>query len=361
MINLAFINIKNSLSSYKKIYMLLLISQMVAVLVLFFVYGIVVSYEAAKVDKLSDSLYMGSRITEKSTITEMKDALPEILETVEDRLDYFAILVKDTDKKVIIINSYADGVYELPIEHFGNERLLSGRYMTTEEINNGSKVVICGNSGFKAGDTYIIGNETFEIAGIINTHEMEYTAMSLNSCPEELVVSRLDLVFSKYPKQSDYDTFVNVMKKRYGNNVVFTEFNLMETDDIIAYDSIIVLALAIGVVAALDTILVYNYLMKKRKKQMAIFGIEGATRLQQILINETEVAIITVITSLVGVIIFRLAVERVIMEVYKIGISIFNIKVYGLMLLAFIGCILLGAFVMTVINTRKKALDMRRG
>lgn len=140
----------------------------------------------------------------------------------------------------------------------------------------------------------------------------------------------------------------------------FSEFEPMNVDEIIAYNSIIALALTIGVVATLDTILVYNYIIKKRKKQMAIFWINGANRMHQTFINELEVVLITIFTAVVGVAIFRLFIENILMEVYEIGISIFSAKVYGLMLLAYVGCVVIGSFVMTVINIGNKSFEMRR-
>lgn len=214
------------------------------------------------------------------------------------------------------------------------------------------------------GDTYTIDGEEYEIVGIkkrVFNPDEKSGHIPLSSCTEGITSGSVALIFKQLPTKSDYDTFSSVLKKYYGNNVIVHDFEAMNVDDIIAYNSIIILALAIGVVAALDTILVYNYLMKKRKKQMAIFGIEGAKRIHQILINETEVLIITVLTAVTGVTIFRLVIEKILMEVYEIGIAIFSVKVYGIMLLAYIGCIFMGTLVMTVINSRKKVLDMRRG
>ena len=139
------------------------------------------------------------------------------------------------------------------------------------------------------------------------------------------------------------------------------EFEPMNVDDIIAYNSIIVMAFAIGVVAALDTVLVFNYIMEKRKKQMAVFEINGASKVQQIFVNEMEVVVITFITVAVGVGFFRLFIEKSLMKVYGIEMSIFSLKAYLVMICAYVACIILGTFVMTVVNTRKKALEMRRG
>ncbi len=355
-------NIKNSFKAYRGIYALLVLTQLVAVIILFLVYGIIVSYDIAKEEQQMEALYIDAVFTERVSTTELVEILPSILDEVSDGFDFVFMGGKHEESELSITfhEEYFDGNFNLSKTVFEG-RLRSGRYITEEEMNNGSKVMLGYNVG-EVGDTYNIAGEEFEIVGVVGEYPTENEIfIPLSSCNEEFTTRYISLFYKKFPTKSDYDTFASVLKKHYGDNVEVCDFEPMNVDDIIAYNSIIVLALAIGVVAALDTILVYNYLMKKRKKQMAIFGIEGATRIQQILINEIEVVIITIITAITGVAIFRLAIENVLMNVYEIGVSIFSIKVYGIMILAYIGCIIAGTLAMTVINTRKKALEMRRG
>ncbi len=359
MIGLVFKNIKNSLRAYRGIYGLLIITQIIAVIILFFVYGTVVSYDMAREEKRSENLGFYAYFDERVAIYNLPDELKDVLENVEPRLKYIAAIHKNEEIQISFIQDYHNGRLYIDEESFGTDRLTGGRYMTEEEINNGSKVVV-GNEIGELGDTINLGNEEFEIIGTISGME-NFGLMSFRACPKELTTRMVVLEFNQFPTQFDYDIFVTTIKSHYGNKVQFSEFEPMNVDDIIAYNSIIVLALAIGVVAALDTILVYNYIMKKRKKQMAIFGINGANTRQQIFINEMEVVIITVFTAIIGVAAFRFFIEKTLMEVYEIGISIFSIKVYGIMLLAYAGCIILGTLVMTIINTRRKVLEMRRG
>lgn len=359
MLGLVFNNIKNSIKAYRGIYSLLILTQFISVLILFFVYGTIVSYDMAREEKKSNDLEMYAHFNEKVTIKELPDVLEEVLENVEPRLKNIAAIYKNEEIQISFIQAYHDGRFCLDEEAFGPDRLTNGRYMTEEEINNGSKVVVGNNIG-ELGDTIKFGNEEYEIIGTINGME-NFGMMSFQACPEDLTTSWVFLEFNRFPTQSDYDIFVEVLKRNYGNNVEVKEFEPMNVDDIIAYNSIIVMAFAIGIVAALDTILVFNYIMKKRKKQMAIFEINGANKIQQIFINEMEVVVITIVTTIIGVGVFRLFIEKSLMKVYQIEISIFSLKAYLTMICAFVVCIFLGTFVMTVINTRKKALDMRRG
>ena len=213
---------------------------------------------------------------------------------------------------------------------------------------------------FQIGDTCDLFGEKYEIVGVIEGGIHPRVTIPLNSCTEDMKTRWVSVTFYEFQTMSDYNIFKDTITRYYGSNATFNDFEPVELDDFISYNSVIVLSLAIGVIAALDTILVYNFLMKKRRKQMAVFGIEGATRIQQIGIWEIEILIITILTTLAGVAIFKIGIEDGLLNVYKIRMSIFNIKVYATMLGAYIGCILVGSGLIVAINIRKKVLDMRR-
>ena len=362
MIGLVLKNIKNSIMAYRNIYILLIVAQMVAVLILFFVYGTIISYDVAREEQKNEKLYFNAFFIERVQTQNLAKILPEILDEMEDRLNFVFVGGKHEESELSITfhEEYHDGKFCLSQDVFYEERLEAGRYITESEMNNGSKVMIGYNVG-EVGDTYIIAGEEYEIVGLVGRFPTEIELfIPMSSVNEEFTTRTVQFLFKDLPTQSDYDTFVSVLKKYYGNNVEFSEFEPMNVDEIIAYNSIIALALTIGVVATLDTILVYNYIIKKRKKQMAIFWINGANRMHQTFINELEVVLITIFTAVVGVAIFRLFIENILMEVYEIGISIFSAKAYGLMLLAYVGCVVIGSFVMRIINIGNKSFEMRR-
>ena len=93
---------------------------------------------------------------------------------------------------------------------------------------------------------------------------------------------------------------------------------------------------------------------------MAIYRLEGAGRLHQIAICEIEVIIVTVITSIVGVLIFNFGMDDLIIDAYNISIPVYSMKIYLMMLGIYVGCIILGSGVLVTINTRGSILDMRR-
>ena len=235
-------------------------------------------------------------------------------------------------------------------------------------MNDGSKVgfLYCDarssetdSEVYEIGDKFTLYGEDYEIVGMIDG-DTKRISIPVNSCTDDMLVDMFDISFINFPAADDYSLFEETILDKFGSSPKIQEYNPVNMEDIIAYNTVIIMGIAIGVITMLDTILVYNYLMKKRQKQMAIFGITGASRVQQILTCEIEILIITLVTSIGGFAVFKVVIEDVILNVYEIGLPIFNSGIYAIMLGLYIGCILLGTGVVVILNTRKKLLDMRR-
>ena len=361
MFKLSLKNIKNSFNSYRGMYALLIVSQLVSILILLFVYGIIASYDIQKEAKLRRDLFFDAILKEPVPVKELKDVWSDILDQIDTEMHYSCMEAYHPDFMVTCIMDYHNGRFSIPSEFYPVQRLKEGRYISEEEMNDGSMVAFAysDSSEFTVGEYYELYGAKYEIVGVIDGNKA--MTVPLNSCADNVLIKYVGISFEGFPSQREYDIFHDSLSELYGDNLFFTDFKVVDLDDIIVYDSIIILACAIGVIAALDTILVYNYLMKKRKKQMAIFSIEGATRWNQIAICEIEILLITITSTLAGVVIFKSAIENILMEVYDISMDIFNPRIYCIVLGIYTSCIILGTFFVVFINTRKKALEVRRG
>lgn len=364
-------NIKKSFKAYGSIYSLLIVSQFLAVLILFFVYGIVTGYEMKKNEIVTNASYVTAIFIEPVSVLSVKEVYSEILPQMEERMDYafLNVLNNESDIEITCIMEYSNKKFCMPIDEFGSDRLIDGRYPNEIEMNDGSKIGFgylnsqgsSTNYQFKVGESVDLYGEKYEIIGVIEAVTKSRVTIPICSCTEDMKTAHAMVAFEGFILKDDYDLFKEIMLEHYGSNVVINDFEPVDITDIIAYDSMIILAVVIGLIAMLDTILVYNYVMKKRKKQMAIIGLEGATRIQQVLICETEIFLITILVTACGVVIFRFLLENIIMDVYDIRMPIFNMKIYAGLLLIYIGCIICGSLGLIICNTRKSLLEIRRG
>ena len=90
-ITLVLKNIKNSFQSFRKIYLLLIVSQFISVISIFFVYGVYTSYSVKMQVVDIDSYRIGTFFDESCDIGTLKECLPGIMEQIGSKLDYFFV------------------------------------------------------------------------------------------------------------------------------------------------------------------------------------------------------------------------------------------------------------------------------
>ena len=364
------LNIKNSINGYKKIYILLVVSQILTSILLFFVYGIFGSYNAEKQEVDIDNYCIEGDLNGDVSIKQLKDCFVEILENNQKNLDWFFVGAFDDENNISvgIRSEYCEGKYSLSNYVYGDRELRAGRWINSRELTDGDKVVMGINAG-NVGDMIIIGDEEFEIIGIPvvpATEDMAdatgwaYIEMSLNSCPDNIRALRVSMYFNKLPTYAEYKMFKDGLEAAFGNNVEVSDFKVKDEEELIAINSIIVISVIIGINAALNTSLIYGYIMKKRKRQMVVFGINGASKIQKILINELEIVLVSVVTTVIGFVFFKLVIENKMMNIYGNSVPVYNMKVYSILMGVFILTIVIFTLVITLYNSKKNLIDARR-
>ena len=108
---LVLINIKNSIKEYKGVYVLLIVSQLLAVIMLFMAYGIFGSYNASKQEYDENCYEFSAFFTETVTIGEFKECNTEILEQVEPRLNSLFLFAESEDYEIVTYNEYHNGSF----------------------------------------------------------------------------------------------------------------------------------------------------------------------------------------------------------------------------------------------------------
>lgn len=369
MIKLAIKNIKTSFLAYRNIYALLLFTQFMAVLILLLIYGIISSSSIRIKEKQQSFRQMYAFFDEDVPATEVKEILPEIFNGLESEISSCVVFMDSPEFELTITSPmvYDDGKYYMPKYEFEPERIADGRYISGTEMTEGTNVcivygeIIDEGEEILAGDNINISGTKYEVVGVLDgTRNITRVSISINACTEIMEVSSIILIFDEFPSHKDYKWFNYVLRENFGFNPQLNDLELVDLEDIISFNSIILISVIVGAIAAFDTILVYNYLLKKRKRQMAILSIEGATKQQQRIICFIEVLIITLLTTILGVTVFELFIKNAVIEAYGISVSIYTVKAYMVLLFSYVGTIFLGTGTMITISTRKRTLEMRR-
>ncbi len=356
-------NIMRSIKGYKRIYITLIISQIISVMMLFFSYGVFGSFNLSQYEYEIEQKSMIVTFNEYLCADDIEPVLMKVLAQTEARLDYFFVFgVRDeaSGVRMSIYNEYKDGTFADSETMADNTPLLKGRYPTEYELNNGIHVVTA-TPQYPVGSTIEVLGEQYEVIGNVQDNGADVVHITLASAPKTYQFQLVALSFDKLPTQEDYEVFKSEFEAAFGDNARVYEFEVMDVEQVIAMKSIVTISVVIGIVAAFDTALLYGYLMGKRKRQMAILGITGAKRLHRILINESEIMLITIITSGIGLLLFKYIFERLIQIIYENTIEIYHPKIYLIMLGIYIGGMMLITLILTISTSGNKFLQIKKG
>lgn len=356
------INIKNSIMHNRSMYMLLFVSQLVAVNICFFVYGIYSSYSASLQEIDINSCFINANFVEGENVTvgTLRNCITNIVDEMEDEIDYFYIGLLDENTIISTYTEYHNGIFESSDTIAKNNVDITGRYLNDDDFVNENKVAY--GTTAEIGETYFIGGEAFEVVGKDKDEVLRnrITIIPFVSAPNNLELMSMSIVFKNLPTKENYEKFKTVLEENFGYNVVLDEFPIRNTEELISIRTVIGISVVIGLIAALDTILLYSYIIEKRRKQMAIFSIVGAELRDRFAINEIEIMLISSVVSIGGFMLYKTIFEDITVKMAGVSVEIYNAKVYLIMLTVYLICVFVITYLGNWFNTRKNILEMFR-
>ena len=352
-------NIFNAFTSFRKVTFLLVISQLASIISIFFLYGIYGSY-SAKMQELDIDSYFIHTYYEKGNIGELKACLPDILKEINHKLDYMFISGVSDEMMISMYTQYEEGKYLMAKSLKGADTVLEGRGLTDEDAINESKVVYSMTAdGVAVGELITISGVEYEIVGI-DKKALHGVQMPFSSCHDEVELFILSFGFKKLPTQSDYILIKDTLSQAFPEGFSIDEFQIKDKEEIISYRTIIIIAISIGIVSALNTCLIYRYIIEQRRKQMAVYGVAGATKGQNLIINEVEIMAVSGTTTLIGFAIFKFGLEKMFDIIYENSVKLYSPVAYLVMILIYMSCIFVFTILLLYIINRDKLVDMLR-
>lgn len=358
-ITLVLKNIKNSFQSFRKIYLLLIVSQLISVISIFFVYGVYTSY-SAKMQELDVNSYTIGTVFDEGDIGMLKECLPEIMEQMGRKVDYLFISATTEEQLICMYTEYHSGSYTVADTVSKNDILVSGRQLSHEDEKNESKVIYSmGGEKHKVGDKIDIAGVEFEVVGV-DGKKARSIMIPFSSCPDDVSLWQLIFNFEQLPTEKEYKVIKNKLESVFGDRVTIDEFQLKDQETIISYRTTIIISIAIGLISALNTCLLYGYIISQRQKQMAIYGIVGASKGLRLMMNELEIMLVDIAVVIMGYVIFRFGLQDMITRIYESSVELYSINAYLIMMVMYVICIFVFTIFLLMVMNRDKLTDMLR-
>ena len=301
-------------------YFLIVISQVVSVLCIFFAFGLIThaytSFENASEEERAYYMELYCRYNENMSTSE-KIQKAEAFENFEKTLDEMSEFLKDNISEIKVYSWLEiDGEY-------------ASAFSTYSEDDTLKPDTIRANQGFfkgkKIGDTVEIKGKTFTIAGWNETHSN--VVFRVSDTPLNVKMKDF-LILTKEP--FTYDVYVkvkNTLEKNFPNYTMSVPAP-PKLLDIQMGKTQITLSAVLIVIVVLNCSLCYMFLYESRKKTFAIYRICGAKEEYCMLICITEVIVYMILSFAGAYLLFDNLIKNIVVDFYPKSALAYNFKNY---------------------------------
>ena len=186
-----------------------------------------------------------------------------------------------------------------------------GTIMSESEYATGIKqaVLPMGYPETEIGNTLDLNGIEYEIIGIqLNDYSV---IIPFNGAPDDLnEIYSISFTFDSSISNEDYESIKNAAIEVYGDKAYVPAINTL-SDNMPFYNSIVVVSLLLAVIASITLMILYRYIIEKRRRSLAIYRLNGCTKVQIISMLISEIfLIITICTSISVWIYFKITLKQ---------------------------------------------------
>ena len=369
-------NIKSFFINNFIIFILLVISTITSAIVIFFSYGVYQNYNTIlsyKEDDLSDD-YIGINYVNTGSEYVTKRDLLNCLSEIDDISNELREQIIQYDVEGIIDNNsyefkflYCDGKFKVAEEFKENlkkyDNLTEGTYWSDYEEANGICVALISDpavfgeisalDSIKYVNQLKIGGKIYDIIGKQAWNEKGAMFPFSTVADEQLLTSTL-ISFNSAVSVKTYNQIRDVFNNYMGDKAVFEEIRTIDN----TYKTVILISVFIALIAAINFMILYRYIMSTRKRTTAIFRILGLTPAKLNFMNMSECIILIVPFFILGMVLYQTVFLPRLHTYFVYMQDAYTPFVYFLLFVIFISVSLIVIGIMLLVMSRKRILEL---
>ena len=373
-------NIKSFFINNFIIFILLVISTITSAIVIFFSYGVYQNYNTIlsyKEDDLSDD-YIGINYVNTGSEYVTKRDLLNCLTEIDDISNELREQIIQYDVEGIIDNNsyefkflYCDGKFKVAEEFKENlkkyDNLTEGTYWSDYEEANGICVALISDpavfgeisalDSIKYVNQLKIGGKIYDIIGKQAWNEKGAMFPFSTVADEQLLTSTL-ISFNSAVSVKTYNQIRDVFNNYMGDKAVFEEIRTIDKDTYYTYKTVILISVFIALIAAINFMILYRYIMSTRKRTTAIFRILGLTPAKLNFMNMSECIILIVPFFILGMVLYQTVFLPRLHTYFVYMQDAYTPFVYFLLFVIFISVSLIVIGIMLLVMSRKRILEL---
>lgn len=381
-------NLTNFIKNNKVIFVLLIITQIVAVMVILFSYGIYrnnrYKLKEAMEDEYDYALVFNWDGDSPVEFSRVREELLEIVAKYDELIENVLVRgygkIEELDVKEEVYK-YENGYLGLAssfeytedglIQGERYETLLrtnEGRYFTEEELNNGAKICVIGELAHRFHvDKWIIEGEEYEVVGHESYSKEVYGSgvwsmgaiIPYMSLPDEMKMTRIHFFLTRPLLRSEYDAISEDFRKLYSEQEAeISDFYGIDIDEKSTMRTMMLASVFMSLISAFSACIIYRYMLTKRIKMTAVYRICGCTEGRSAWIYVGEMFSILLASCVTGSVLFELILEPRLEKNYEWFTVIYKDNSCYLLILLYFMIVAASVAAMIFVSCRKTPKEM---
>lgn len=213
-------------------------------------------------------------------------------------------------------------------------------YFTEEDEKRGNPVVVVPQESGNIGDKLWIYGKNFTIVGTYDgAGGTGRKFIPFAAIEEDAVLEDTGFVIAFYQPvtKKQYDTIKKIMESKTEGMAIMPDMPMLDQYRRSLYNTVLMVTALIGFSISLNFLIIYQYIWKQRKRQMAIFMVCGMDKRRLFCLLMSEYITMILPSIMLGMIVFHIAVRPIVQWMLPYLKNSYLIGSYFTMLLIFTG------------------------
>ena len=385
--SMIFRNLRSFLRGHPLFFLLTVLCITASAMLMLFGYGMYQNYmlEQQAFDANSTTVFFDhpafnsedSTLRQKSNV--MKAELDRCLKGISDdtmnQIECFTVDVYDNRNDIPTLLSGGafthfhvhDGqflpVYEV-YENGAQWKGASGRFFTDGEYAGGKKLVtlppnmpLPAQDGFyQIGDAFTLGGTEFTVIALLGAFPTAvYTAL-----PDTMLIGTVQIRFLRPPTYAQY-TEVRQAFTAVAGRLVMTGYTPFYDEDYWLYHTILLVSVLIAAVAAFNLVVLYQYILLKRQKTLAICQLCGCTKGRAILMYSAESVLLMIPSYVLAAVSFHFILLPLLKRFFPYMATAYSLRLYAVAFIILISVCTAAMLLLSAVIAARYSIIERKG
>lgn len=283
--------------------------------------------------------------------------------------DQFMLQYMVRDNKIVMSD-------EVAVNMVKNKFIVSGKYFSEEQFNNGELVALGEARFFNINGEYEKNDESTKYLtddGHYLINGKEYTCIGysdytfaplvpITTLDDDVAIYYIiEMFFTNPITRKQYEDISNNVDIYFSDLAQMPELDIPDVDSTRFYNTIIIISIMISIISAIIFAILYKYILIQRRKSLTIFRLCGASRNKVILYYLCECMIISIPVYIISVFIYDIVMRKYLTLFYTYIEEAYNIRTYSIIFIIYIIISLIVLGIMINKNISKKTLSYLKG